>query len=856
MLLSSICISETITAAGVETGANTQIKSFNVPAELYTNSTYLVKGDASSSNRVLYAFYIIDHSEGVWKLAQDYSDSNTFNWTPQKAGNYRIEMHVKDVSSNKTFEVNAYKDVTVYGSNIARDATISIDSQYNIIASGVSSNKVLYEFWVVNHSDGIWKLLKPYGETSSYLWKPEKAGYYRIEVHIKDINSRRSFDSFAFKDITVKELEAKINNFSVESILYTNKESKIVGSATSHNEVLYEFYVVDHKVGTWQLLQAYSENPILNWTPSKAGQYRVEMHVKDKSSRRAFDDNAYKDITVCDSVAKLEDFSIGTVFYTNKTSTITANAASTSKPLYEYWVVDHSVGIWQLVQAYSESSFLDWTPSKAGNYRIEVHVKDTQSKKGYDDYAYKDIVVYESAAKLNQFSVPSEYYTYRTLPISGNASSPIKVLYEYWVNDHSTGTWQLMQPYSENPDFRWVPTKPGKYRVELHVKDINSKRNFDDNAYKDIDIYEADTARSATISIDSQYNITASGLSENKVLYEFWVVNHAVGTWQLLQPFSENRDYSWKPDRPGRYRIEVHIKDVNSNNYFDANAFKDLEIKPEGLIGNKYLLYSYYDKSLGEFIDIQMERQPALSMYNSVKRQYEWRYAQIRNGQKGYFTYDANNVQVWIESPVVYEQIKQQLVDNASPSNIISDDRRIYQFLKLSYTDGVKASDLNSVFSSDGVLKGWGQVFIDAAKANNINPIYLAAHAILETGNGKSQLAKGVSVNGTVVYNLFGIHAYDSDPIGEASKYAAQRGWTSIEKAIYGGASWISSSYINHPTYKQDTLYKMRWNPANPGVHQYATDIRWAYNQIDRIKSYFDMFPNAVLVFDFPWFEE
>lgn len=32
----------------------------------------------------------------------------------------------------------------------------------------------------------------------------------------------------------------------------------------------------------------------------------------------------------------------------------------------------------------------------------------------------------------------------------------------------------------------------------------------------------------------------------------------------------------------------------------------------------------------------------------------------------------------------------------------------------------------------------------------------------------------------------------------------------------------------------------MRWNPQNPGTHQYATDVRWAQHQANTIKSLYD----------------
>ena len=53
-----------------------------------------------------------------------------------------------------------------------------------------------------------------------------------------------------------------------------------------------------------------------------------------------------------------------------------------------------------------------------------------------------------------------------------------------------------------------------------------------------------------------------------------------------------------------------------------------------------------------------------------------------------------------------------------------------------------------------------------------INEVYLISHALLETGNGTSQLAKGADVvnnkvvtnSNTKYHNVFGIAAYDNDP--------------------------------------------------------------------------------------------
>lgn len=175
-----------------------------------------------------------------------------------------------------------------------------------------------------------------------------------------------------------------------------------------------------------------------------------------------------------------------------------------------------------------------------------------------------------------------------------------------------------------------------------------------------------------------------------------------------------------------------------------------------------------------------------------------------------------------------------------------------FQFLNLASLAGISQAEAKAYLSNKGILSGKEATFIEAAKANNINEIYLMAHACLETGNGTSQLATGVSYKGKVVYNMFGIGAVDSNPVGKGAEYAYNMGWTTPESAIMGGAHFISTTYINNYPFNQDTLYEMRWNPASPGYHQYATDIAWATKQAAWMEKIYASFQSATLTFDIP----
>ncbi len=233
------------------------------------------------------------------------------------------------------------------------------------------------------------------------------------------------------------------------------------------------------------------------------------------------------------------------------------------------------------------------------------------------------------------------------------------------------------------------------------------------------------------------------------------------------------------------------------------------------------------------------------------------------------YTLDAFVDKQYAKKPPIYRSFgytgqaeKNDIKMYMDTERLMVDDYAIYQFMKLTYIEGITAENLNSLFDSKGILAGKGQDFLDASKLHDVNPAYLVSHAILETSNGNSQLAKGVDYttsDGTVVkvYNFFGIGAHDNDPINLGAKRAYDEGWFTPTDAIIGGAKWIAEGYIhstNSSIADQDTLYEMKWNIHNytDPWHQYATDIAWAYKQIKNLKNILDACPNAKLEFEIP----
>lgn len=195
-----------------------------------------------------------------------------------------------------------------------------------------------------------------------------------------------------------------------------------------------------------------------------------------------------------------------------------------------------------------------------------------------------------------------------------------------------------------------------------------------------------------------------------------------------------------------------------------------------------------------------------------------------------------------------------------NPSNFKDGTPEFYQFLKLSKpVTNLDERVLNQKILSDkGTLAGSGGFFLQAGAMYDVNAIYLISHALHETGNGKSALAQGIEVglneegkpemvteeNRDLLtdikktYNTYGIGAIDKDPNKFGSERAYAEGWFTVRDAVIGGTKFVRERYID---VGQDTLYKMRWNPENPSVHQYATHVQWAVIQARKIEQFYKL---------------
>lgn len=136
----------------------------------------------------------------------------------------------------------------------------------------------------------------------------------------------------------------------------------------------------------------------------------------------------------------------------------------------------------------------------------------------------------------------------------------------------------------------------------------------------------------------------------------------------------------------------------------------------------------------------------------------------------------------------------------------------IYSDLDAGKKISLNADDMNRIIDGwtshlkeDSVLRGHGEAFIIASRQTGLDPIYLLAHAIIESGSGTSYLARTRN-------NFFGINAVDSNP-----DLAYNMG-DGVDQGIITGAYWIKNNFYDNG---YTSLYEM-------AMGGYATNPRWA----------------------------
>lgn len=107
------------------------VGSVSSPVTVGTTVGFTAKG-TGGSGQYEYRFWL-KAGDNVWVSVQEYSNVNTWSWTPDKTGSYQIGVHIRDQGSTKVYEAIATLPYIVEAGPVGLKATIRIEGQQAII---------------------------------------------------------------------------------------------------------------------------------------------------------------------------------------------------------------------------------------------------------------------------------------------------------------------------------------------------------------------------------------------------------------------------------------------------------------------------------------------------------------------------------------------------------------------------------------------------------------------------------------------------------------------------------------------------------------------------------------------------
>lgn len=160
--------------------------------------------------------------------------------------------------------------------------------------------------------------------------------------------------------------------------------------------------------------------------------------------------------------------------------------------------------------------------------------------------------------------------------------------------------------------------------------------------------------------------------------------------------------------------------------------------------------------------------------------------------------------------------------------NWLVDSPYLFQFLQTDYLSTTDDRIYNSLNGTFLYSRENAQIINRVCKEKNANPYFIIARLLQEQGNAGGYTSKMVDTDGTVYYNLFNIGASGNskeEVYSNALARAKREGWTTIEKCLSDGITFLFSAYINN---KQNSIYLNKFDVESYNglyIRQYMQNI-------------------------------
>ncbi|MGD0781406.1 MAG: hypothetical protein ABSA30_00960 [Candidatus Aminicenantales bacterium] len=353
-----------------------------------------------------------------------------------------------------------------------------------------------YRFYLYSASTNSWSLAQDYGPANNWTWTPTQAGQYAVQTWVRNAGSTTNYDAWkgsGYFNITGSSI-LNVTALNPSPAPPQGTGTTITWTALTAggtSPLQFRFYLYSAATNAWTMIRDYAASNTWSWTPTQAGQYAVQVWVRNAGSTTNYDawkGSGYFNITAASTPLTVTSLKASPAPPQSAGTTITWTAAATggTAPLqYQYWLYSGVTGTWTMARDYSTSASWSWTPTQAAQYAIQVWVRNAGSKTNYD--ASKGSGYFNITAAPTPLTVTSlkaspappqsagTTITWTTTATGGTA--PLQ--YQYLLYSGVTGTWTIARDYNTSASWSWTPTQAAQYAIQVWVRNAGSTANYD-----------------------------------------------------------------------------------------------------------------------------------------------------------------------------------------------------------------------------------------------------------------------------------------------------------------------------------------------------------------------------------------
>ena len=364
----------------------------------------------------------------------------------------------------------------------------------------------------------------------------------------------------------------------------------------------YEFWIFSNDAG-WRIVREYSDDPVLRWTPSRAGRYAMQVWARSCSSPdvpwQAYHSTGALDVAAPAPVT-MTQFGASPSLPAQAGATVIwqASASGGVGPLqYQFWLLEPGTG-WRVLRTWSATSTVSWTPTRGGSYTVQVWVRSAGSTAAYEDWrgisfnvANAPLAVVDVSASRSLPATPGSSITW-TPSITGGDGSPLE--YQFWRYSAATATWTEVQPYGQAASWTWTPraSDAGRYWLQAWVRRRGSSLPYEAwSGTAAFDIAPMALAVTLTSGQGNPPNVPANTPIEWRAAatggtgpfeYAYWLKSAQTGAWTEVRPYESSDSYAWTPSAAdaGSWTLQVWVRSSGSVQSFEAWAGTTFLIQP------------------------------------------------------------------------------------------------------------------------------------------------------------------------------------------------------------------------------------------------------------------------------------